>query len=149
MNETGARPKMRGDGHDRERARFRNARDVGEKIVVLHELLSRTWFGSLWRTRIDDGDRMDAKYRRIAHGVRLLVHLHVLSLRKSWSTPPRILRSVIRSEEEWRTSGNRRFPRGRACLWIKLDCGHCVQRMVRLNKDKSVTAPQRAVCDQC
>ena len=137
------------DGHDRERVKFRGARDVGEKIVALHELLSWTWFGSLWRTRIDDGERMDAKHRRIARGVRLLVHLHILSLRKSWSAPPRILHTVVRSEEEWRTSGNRRFPRGRACLWIGLDCGHCVQRMVRLNKDASVTAPRRAACDQC
>lgn len=71
------------DGHDRERARFRSARDVGEKIVALHELLSWTWFRTLWRARIDDGERMDAKYQRITRGVRLLVHLHVANLRRN------------------------------------------------------------------
>lgn len=65
------------DGYDRERAAFRRARDVGEKIVALHELLSWTWFRTLSRARIEDGARMDAKYRRTARGVRLLVHLHV------------------------------------------------------------------------
>lgn len=59
------------------------------------------------------------------------------------------LRSVVSFEEEWRTSGNRRFPRGRACLWIKLSCGHFVQRMVRLNRDKTVTVSKRARCDEC
>lgn len=61
-----------------------------------------------------------------------------------------MLRRVVSAEEEWRTSGNRRFPRGRACLWIKLECGHYpVQRMVRLNKNKTWTAPKRCRCDAC
>lgn len=65
------------------------------------------------------------------------------------SGPAEPLRDVVSAEEEWRTSGNRRHPRGRACLWIKLSCGHCVQRMVRLSKDKTATAPKRARCDEC
>lgn len=62
------------------RRRFRAARDVGEKIVALCELLDDTWFGSIWRERTPDRDRMEAKYRRRARGARLLVHLHVASL---------------------------------------------------------------------
>lgn len=68
--------------HDRRRAAFRAARDVGEKVVALCELLDDTWFGSLWRERIPDRDRMEAKDRRRARGVRLLVHLHVASLER-------------------------------------------------------------------
>lgn len=63
------------------------------------------------------------------------------------AVPP--LRDVASAQEEWRTKGNRRHPRGRACLWIKLSCGHCVQRMVRLSKDGTATAPSRARCDEC
>lgn len=61
-----------------------------------------------------------------------------------------MLRRVVSAEEEWRTVGNRRFPRGRACLWIKLECGHYpLQRMVRLHKDKTWTAPVRCRCSEC
>lgn len=63
---------------------------------------------------------------------------------------PNKLVLVVSAEEEWRTTGNRRFPRGRACMWLKLECGHYpVQRMVRLNRDKTVTPPKRVRCDEC
>ncbi len=61
-----------------------------------------------------------------------------------------MFRRVVSAEEEWRTSGNNRFPRGRVCLWIKLECGHYpLQRMVRLNKDKTWKAPARCWCLAC
>jgi hypothetical protein len=61
-----------------------------------------------------------------------------------------VLRRVVSAQEEWRTSGNRRYPRGRAHLWIKLECGHYpVQRIVRLNKDKTWSAPSRCWCNAC
>ena len=56
---------------------------------------------------------------------------------------------VISAQEEWRTSGNDRFPRGRVCLWLKLACGHCEQRMVQLTKDKTFVAPQSVKCSEC
>jgi len=59
----------------RYRAAFRESRDVGEKVVTLCEILNETWFGSAWRARIPDRERMEAKRRRTARGVRLLVHM--------------------------------------------------------------------------
>jgi hypothetical protein len=61
--------------NDRARVAFRGSRDAGEKVVALCEVLHETWFGSAWRARIPDGERMDAKRRRTARGVRLLVHM--------------------------------------------------------------------------
>lgn len=61
-------------------------------------------------------------------------------------------------EEEWRTNtvrrqtpmgGRARWSFGRACLWIRLVCGHHVQRMVSLNKDGSHRAPVRVRCSEC
>lgn len=60
------------------------------------------------------------------------------------------MRKVVNAEEEWRTKGNNRFPRGRVCLWIHLDCCcYPEQRMVRLNRDKTWTAPKRLRCSSC
>lgn len=57
--------------------------------------------------------------------------------------------NVLRAEEEWRTRGNRRFPRGRVCLWLRLECGHCEQRMRRLDRDGSFVAPKSVKCSEC
>lgn len=57
---------------------------------------------------------------------------------------------MVSAEEDWRTKGNNRHPRGRACLWIKLECGHYpVQRMVQLARDKTWKAPSRCWCLAC
>jgi len=56
---------------------------------------------------------------------------------------------VAKAEEEWRTKRKLRS-RGRACLWLHLECGHYpVQRMVRVNEDGTVTPPRRVRCDEC
>ena len=68
-----------------------------------------------------------------------------------------VLVQVESFEEEWRTHTRRvqggmhghRVSYGRACLWLRLACGHCAQRMVKLAKDGTCVAPKRAGCDQC
>jgi hypothetical protein len=60
-------------------------------------------------------------------------------------------------EEEWRTSTRRiqggmhgrRVSYGRACLWIRLQCGHHVQRMVTLDREGRFTNPIKARCLEC
>lgn len=70
------------------------------------------------------------------------------------------MRQTVESfEEEWRTNtlrvqynrkaGKRAWSYGRVCLWVKLVCGHYVQRMVPLSKDGTFKAPARCKCDQC
>lgn len=65
---------------------------------------------------------------------------------------------VSSCEEEWRTSTRRvqHHPRkrrsvshGAAYLWLRLACGHCVQRMIALAKDGSYKPPKRALCVEC
>lgn len=65
------------------------------------------------------------------------------------ATNPR--RKVIRVEEEWRTKprGWVRNLRGRACLWIGLECGHFVQRMRPIQADGTWVAPTYVRCDDC
>jgi len=60
-----------------------------------------------------------------------------------------VRRTVIHSQEEWRTKGNRRFPRGRACLWLRLECGHCEQRMRSLSRGGEYTVPKQVGCHEC
>jgi hypothetical protein len=61
-------------------------------------------------------------------------------------------------EEEWRTNtrrvqhpmgGRARVSFGRACLHVRLVCGHYVQRFAKLDRGGLFTAPTRARCDQC
>ena len=60
-------------------------------------------------------------------------------------------------EEEWRTTtrrsqrqrGRRCVSYGRACLWLRLACGHHEQRMVRLDESGNFTPPASARCGQC
>lgn len=63
--------------YHRDRFAFREAPDVGEKIVALCDLLDDTWLYSVWRARIADRYRMAAKQERKARAIRLLVHLVV------------------------------------------------------------------------
>ena len=67
--------------------------------------------------------------------------------------------AVASVEEEWRTSthrvqrplgGRARVSFGRACLWLRLTCGHYpVQRMVPLDRDGNFKAPDRVRCSEC
>ena len=65
------------------------------------------------------------------------------------------LKRVLKCSEEWRTQGNRRFPRGRVCVWLVLECEapdgghHCEQRMIQLARDGTFTAPTRVRCSEC
>jgi hypothetical protein len=66
--------------------------------------------------------------------------------------------SVLSAEEEWRTStrrvqkpmgGRLRFSYGRVCLWLRLECGHYVQRMVKLDKEGMYVEPKSVRCGEC
>ena len=64
------------------------------------------------------------------------------------------LRAVRSFEEEWRTSGWRGVrpggrSYGRACLWLRLACGHCEQRMAALDRAGNFVAPRRVRCGEC
>jgi hypothetical protein len=61
-------------------------------------------------------------------------------------------------EEEWRTATRRkqrplggaaRVSYGRVCLWLRLVCGHCDQRMVSLDQKGGFTPPRRVRCTLC
>lgn len=61
-------------------------------------------------------------------------------------------------QEEWRTStlrtqwpmgGRARVSYGRVCLWLRLACGHCKQRMAPLDRGGNFRAPKRARCSDC
>jgi hypothetical protein len=65
---------------------------------------------------------------------------------------------VIGFVEEWRTStwrvqrpggGATRRSYGRACLHVRLACGHYVQRMRPLDRAGNFKAPRAAECHQC
>jgi len=62
-----------------------------------------------------------------------------------------MMQDVVSAEEEWRTHPKRgQRSHGRACLWIKLACGHYPQqRMVPLNREGTFTMPKRVRCDDC
>lgn len=49
-------------------------RTVDDKLASLARCLDRSWFRTRRRARTPDGDRQDAKERRIARGVRLAVY---------------------------------------------------------------------------
>ncbi len=38
---------------------------------------------------------------------------------------------------------------GRVYLWVKLECGHCVQRVRAKRKDDSYTEPKCLKCESC
>lgn len=63
-----------------------------------------------------------------------------------------MMRVVLSGEEEWRTkplNGWTRRSRGRACLWLKLACGHYEQRMASVQRDGSVKYPKKVRCHEC
>jgi hypothetical protein len=70
-----------------------------------------------------------------------------------------VLVQVESFEEEWRTHTRRvqgglhgrqvRVSYGRACLWVRLQCGHHVQRMVTLDREGRFIEPVKARCSEC
>lgn len=47
---------------------------IDDKLVALTKCLDRSWFRTQRRARMPDRDRLEAKERRIARGVRLAVY---------------------------------------------------------------------------
>lgn len=58
-----------------QRLRYGACRDIGERLVLLSDILDWTWMSSLLRKATPDSARMDVKRTRLARAMRLLVHL--------------------------------------------------------------------------
>ena len=69
--------------------------------------------------------------------------------------PKVMMVEVVGTEEEWRTSGRSSVGRhhrrsyGRVCLWVRLLCGHCEQRMVTLDRAGGYVEPKKVRCSEC
>lgn len=111
---------------DRIRSEFKSTEDVGEKLLLLHELLQRTWGQTELRKRTRDGDRMGVKDQRTARGMRLLIFLG---------------RNANRSTESWRNWAATQIKEGPTNRCPECDChwsvGHqvtCTQGEERKSK---------------
>jgi hypothetical protein len=62
---------------------------IDDRIASLMESLDHSWFRTKTRARIPDGDRIEAKHRRIARGVRLAVYWYHRTRRNVSGKPAR------------------------------------------------------------